>query len=152
MKIVSISENSLWFRLFILFVWFIVIFWLNYFLFAYFTWWWASIYLVILWIFSAILLWYLLRNVKYKYILENNYLIIKTPNKEYKVPFSDIKNVEDIDKIPFSNMFWMKYDISNKILYLCSFSKRWIMLDVWTHNIVIAPRKYEEFKKVLTNI
>jgi len=78
-------------------------------------------------------------------------LFIKTPKQEYKIPFQDIQKIWDIENIPFSYQFWLKFDTVNKILYLCPFSKKWIIIALPTHDIVICPRKYEQFKKALMN-
>ena len=144
-KIVSIWNNSLWYRLFVLFIWLLVIFWLNYFLFAYFTWSYSSIWLVIMWLFLCIFLWYLIKYSKYKYIIEKEYLYIKTPSREYKIPLIDIKRVGKIENIPFVNKTWVKFDQMNKILYLCGYCSKGIALDLSTHTLVICPRKYDEF-------
>lgn len=149
MKIVSIWNNSLWYRLFILLIWLLVIFGLNYFLFAYFTGSYSNIWLVVLWLFLCIFLWYLIKYSKYKYIVEKEFLHIKTPSREYKVPLKDIKRIWEINNIPLIHKTWIKFDQINKILYLCPYSNKGIALDLWTHTIVICPRKYKEIKERL---
>jgi len=151
MKIVSIWENTLWFRLLIFLLGISVIFGINFFLFWYFIWFKMSIYVVIIWIILAILLWYLLKKSKYLYTLTEDLLIIKTPSKEYKIPFQDIKKVQIKEKILLSSKLWNNFDTVDKFLYLCSFSKRWIVLDLWTHSVVISPRKFDIFYKSISS-
>ena len=145
----SIWNNSLWYRILVLLVWLAVLFWLNYFLFAYFMWKSYSVYLVVLWIFLAIILWYLLRNAKYRYTIKDWFLFIKTPSRQYKIPLKDIQKIWEITNIPLSYKLGLKFDTTNKILYLCGFTDKGIILALPTHDIVIAPRKYEEFKREL---
>jgi hypothetical protein len=56
-----------------------------------------------MWLFLCIFLWYLIKYSKYKYIIEKEYLYIKTPSREYKIPLIDIKRVGKIENIPFVN-------------------------------------------------
>jgi len=144
-KLVSIWDNSLWYRLFVLVVWLWVLFWLNYFLFSYVIGHSFNLWLIVWWVFLSVIFWYLLKYSKYKYVLEKESLYIKTPSREYKIPLIDIKRVGIVQNIPLVYKIWQKFDHINKILYLCGFSDKWIALDVSTHTIVICPRKFNEF-------
>lgn len=145
----STCENSLWYRLVIFFVGLSFLFWLNFLLFAPFMWikyWYVEVFLILfLWLF----LYFLIKFSKYIYTIKDEKLLIKSPYKFYKIPLSDIEKVWEIDKIPFSNKFWMKFDSINKILYLCWFVDKWIILKLKTHDIVICPRKFDDFFKLL---
>jgi len=147
----SFSNNSWWYRIFVFILGLLVIFGLNYFLFAYFK----NAYsltLVLLWIFCSILLYFFLRWMKYTYTIKDNFLLIKTPSKQYKIPFSDIEKVWMIESIPFVNKLFLKFDQINHILYLMWFYNKWIAIKLPTHTIVISPRKMDEFYDILKNI
>jgi len=152
MKIVSVWENAIWFRLVILFLGFLIIFWINFFIFWFFIWIKVSYYIVLLWILFSILFWYLLKKTRYLYTLTDDFLIIKTPSlKEYKIPYKDIKNIWVEKQISLLKTMWNSFDAVNKLLYLCSFSKKWIVLNLWTHSIVISPRKFDTFYETISN-
>jgi len=145
MKLVSTWDITFWYKLFILIVWILFLLLLNYVIFGSIFFlnicWWCFVLIMFLWIF----LWLLVKNTKYIYKIEANYLFIKTSKKEFKIPLQDIKKVWTIENIPFHYRIWIKYDSFNKILYLCWYSKKGIILKLDTHNIVICPRKFDLF-------
>ena len=149
---VSVWKITFGHRLFILGLWLLFIFTLNYVLVAPFLkaklYWWMFLLVVFLWILTY-LFW---KNAQYFYKIENDYLYIKTPRSEYKIPLEDVEKVWEIKKIPFQYKIWLKYDFFNKILYLCGYSDDWIILKLKNQEsqIVICPRKHKEFLSVLS--
>jgi len=145
----SICDISLGHRIFILIVGLLFLAGLNYLVFAPFMgkkYGFSEIFLVIaLWILTYLLI----KNTKYVYEIKDGFLIIKTPRKksQFKIPLSDIEKVGKFENIPFQFRIGMKYDFLNKILFLCGYSTRWIILKLkdFENQIVICPRKFEEF-------
>jgi len=147
----SIWENSLWFRIFVLIVWILFIWFLNFLVFGPFLWYSYDVNLIIFTIFLWIVLFYVIKYFKYFYEIKQNSLYIKTPHKKkiYSIPFSDIKEIKKILNIPFVYRFWVKFNPNKNILYLNWFSWRWILIRLKTHDIVISPRKYDAFYEEL---
>ena len=145
----SICDISLGHRIFILIVGLLFLAGLNYLVFAPFMgrkYGFSEIFLVVvLWI----LIYLLIKNTKYVYEIKDGYLVIKTPRKksQFKIPLTDIEKVGKFENIPFQFRIGMKYDFLNKILFLCWYSTKWIILKLkdFENEIVICPRKFEEF-------
>jgi len=145
----SICDISLGHRIFILIVGLLFLAGLNYLVFAPFMgkkYGFSEIFLVVaLWILTYLLI----KNTKYVYEIKDGFLIIKTPRKksQFKIPLSDIEKVGKFENIPFQFRIGMKYDFLNKILFLCGYSTRWIILKLkdFENQIVICPRKFEDF-------
>ena len=87
--------------------------------------------------------------MKYTYTIKDAFLLIKTPSKHYKIPFADIEKVWIVEKVPFVNKLFLKFDQLNQILYLMGFYNKWIAIKLPTHTIIISPRKMDEFYKKL---
>ena len=145
----SICDISLGYRIFILIVGLLFLAGLNYLIFAPFMgkkYGFSEIFLVVvLWILTYLLI----KNTKYVYEIKDGYLVIKTPRKksQFKIPLTDIEKVGKFENIPFQFRIGMKYDFLNKILFLCWYSTKWIILKLkdFENEIVICPRKFEEF-------
>ena len=148
-NLVSVSENSFYFRVFVLIVGLLIIFILNYLFIAYFLWYKYGFELIFLLFFLWILFWLLMKKFKYIYRIKDNKLIIKTSSKAYEVPLSEIRKVDIIDNIPVYNKLWINFDVKNKNLYLCGWTSKWIIIQLDTHNLVICPRKFNDFLFVL---
>ncbi len=155
-KLISINDITLGHRIFIGIIWVIFISYLNFLFFAPFIGYkygFLQVFLVIgLWI----ILYLLVKNTKYVYILDDKFLHIKTPRKksQYKIPLEDIEKVWEFKNIPFHFKIWMKYDFFNKILFLCGYCSNWIILKLknFDNQIVICPRKFNEFYEFLKSI
>lgn len=140
-------------RILIGLLWILFLWWLNFLFFAPFIWvkyWFVEILLLVfLWIF----LFLLVKNTRYVYLIKNGFLEIKTPRKKshYKIPLTDIEKVWIYKNIPFYFRIGIKYDFLNKILFLCGYCNRGIILKLkkFEHQIVICPRKFDEFYKIL---
>lgn len=147
----SYWDNSLWYRIITLLVWLAFLFWLNFLLFAPYMWKTYGYTEVIIVIFLWLALFYLFKMFKYEYTIKDDALLIKWPFKYYKIPFSDIQKVGEIKNIPLHYKVGMKFNPFSRILYLCGYVNKWIILKLGTHDIVICPRKYQDFFKKLQN-
>ena len=147
----SLWNINLSYRLITFFVWIMFLASLNFAIFAPFMKYNVSFTEVILIITLWILTYLLVKNMKYIYEISDWKLFIKTPRSKFNIPLSDIEKVGTIDNIPFYYRIWMKFDFLNRILYLCGYTNKWIILllkDKW-QQIVISPRKFDEFYKLL---
>ncbi len=145
----STCDITLGHRIIILIFWLLFLIGINYLVFATIIWkqyWFAEIVLVFV---SWFLTYLLVKNTRYNYEITDWYLIIKTPRikKHYKIPLSDVIKIWIYKNIPFHFRIWMKYDFLNKILFLCWYSKKWIILKLkdFSNQIVICPRKFDDF-------
>jgi len=150
----SIWENTLWFRIFILIVWLSFIGILNFMFFGPFLWYTYDSSLIFFTIFLWLLLFYVIKYFKYFYEIKDSSLYIRTPHKKkiYEIPFSEIKKIKKISNIHFVYKFWVKFNANKNTLYLNWFSWRWILIGLKTHDIVISPRKYDEFYEKIKKI
>ena len=150
---ISVWKISCGHRLFILGLWLLFIGSLNYVLIAPFLK--AKLYLwhFVLVVVLGILTYLFWKNAQYLYKIEDNYLYIKTPRSEYKIPLSDIEKVGQIKHIPFQYKIGLKYDFLWKKLYLCGYADDGIILKLKNQDneIVICPKKHEEFLSALLN-
>ena len=151
----SVGSITTWHRIFILMIWLLFLAGLNFLAFAPFMGYKYGFSEVFFVIFLWVLTYFFIKNTKYLYEIKDGFLIIQTPRKKgkFKIPLSDIEKVGVYKNIPFHFRIGLKYDFLNKILFLCGYSSKWIILKLknFENQIVICPRKFDEFLSKLQN-